>query len=65
MLSQRLTGYGKVIIQPVTTGSGQRLQRVRIGPLKIRNMEPGDWRELSEEEVRQLKRPLKNAVSRE
>ncbi|MBP5321531.1 MAG: rRNA pseudouridine synthase [Kiritimatiellae bacterium] len=32
------------------------LIRVRIGPLKIRNMEPGDWRELSEEEIRQLKR---------
>lgn len=32
------------------------LVRVRIGPIKIRNMEPGDWRELSAEEVRQLKR---------
>jgi 23S rRNA pseudouridine2605 synthase len=41
------------------------LVRVRIGPLKIRNMEPGDWRELSEEEVRQLKRPLKEGGPRE
>lgn len=40
VLSQRLTGYGKVIIQPVTTGSGQRLQRVRIGPLAT--VEDGD-----------------------
>lgn len=32
------------------------LTRVRIGPLKICNMQPGDWRELSDEEVRQLKR---------
>ena len=36
-----------------------KLTRVRIGPLKIRTMEPGDWRELSDEEVRQLKRPVK------
>lgn len=32
------------------------LARVSIGPLKIRNMQPGDWRELSDEEIRQLKR---------
>lgn len=40
VLSQRLTGYGKVVIQPVTTGGGQRLQRVRIGPLA--SVEDGD-----------------------
>ena len=34
------------------------LTRVRIGPLKIRNMQPGEWRELSEAEVRALKKPL-------
>ncbi len=33
------------------------LTRVRIGPLLIRNMRPGEWRELSEAEVRALKRP--------
>lgn len=33
LLSQRLTGYGKVVIQPVVAANGQRLQRVRIGPL--------------------------------
>ena len=32
------------------------LARVSIGPIKIRNMQPGDWRELSDEEIRQLKR---------
>lgn len=34
------------------------LTRVRIGPLKIRNMQPGEWRELSDEEVSALKKPL-------
>ena len=34
------------------------LTRVRIGPLKICNMHPGEWRELSETEVRALKKPL-------
>lgn len=34
------------------------LTRVRIGPLKICNMQPGDWRELTEMEVRALKKPL-------
>jgi pseudouridine synthase len=33
------------------------LTRVRIGPLKICNMQPGEWRELSESEIRALKRP--------
>lgn len=32
------------------------LTRVRIGPLKIRNMQPGEWRELSDAEVRALKK---------
>ena len=32
------------------------LTRVRIGPLKIGTMRPGEWRELSEAEVRALKR---------
>lgn len=31
------------------------LTRVRIGPFKIRTMQPGDWRELSDQEVRVLK----------
>lgn len=34
------------------------LTRVRIGPLKICNMQPGEWRELTEVEIRSLKRPL-------
>lgn len=33
------------------------LTRVRIGPLKICNMQPGEWRELSEAEIRSLKKP--------
>lgn len=33
------------------------LVRVRIGPLKIGNMRPGEWRELTEAEVRALKKP--------
>ena len=33
------------------------LTRVRIGPLKICNMRPGEWRELSEAEIRALKKP--------
>jgi pseudouridine synthase len=33
------------------------LTRVRIGPLKICNMQPGEWRELSDSEVRSLKKP--------
>ncbi len=40
VLSQRLAGYGRVVIQPVTAASGQRLQRVRIGPLAT--VEDGD-----------------------
>ena len=34
------------------------LTRVRIGPLKICNMQPGEWRELTDAEVRALKKPL-------
>ncbi|MFY7778434.1 MAG: septal ring lytic transglycosylase RlpA family protein [Elstera sp.] len=35
VLSERLNGYGfgKVVVQPIVAASGQRLQRVRIGPL--------------------------------
>ncbi|MFY8105740.1 MAG: septal ring lytic transglycosylase RlpA family protein [Elstera sp.] len=33
VLSDRLTSYGRVVIQPITAANGQRLQRVRIGPL--------------------------------
>lgn len=40
------------------------LTRVRIGPLKICNMRPGDWRELSEDEIRLLKRPASPAAQR-
>ncbi len=35
------------------------LTRVRIGPLKICNMRPGEWRELTAAEVAALKKPLK------
>lgn len=34
------------------------LTRVRIGPLKICNMQPGEWRELTDAEIRSLKKPL-------
>ena len=34
------------------------LTRVRIAFLKIGNMQPGEWRELSDSEVRALKKPL-------
>ncbi|MDD4101894.1 MAG: pseudouridine synthase [Kiritimatiellae bacterium] len=34
------------------------LTRVRIGPLKIVNMQPGEWRELTDAEIRFLKKPL-------
>jgi len=33
------------------------LTRVRIGPIKICNMKPGEWRELSPAEIRALKNP--------
>jgi pseudouridine synthase len=39
------------------------LTRVRIGPLKICNMQPGEWRELSEAEIRSLKKPLASPPS--
>jgi pseudouridine synthase len=32
------------------------LTRVRIGPLKLGNMRPGEWRELSEREIHALKK---------
>ncbi len=34
------------------------LTRVRIGPLKIAYMKPGEWRELTDSEIRYLKKPL-------
>lgn len=34
------------------------LVRVRIGPMKIGNMQPGDWRVLSDDEVAALKKPM-------
>lgn len=40
LLSRRLVGYGQIVIQPVTASSGQRLHRVRIGPLTT--VEEGD-----------------------
>jgi 16S rRNA U516 pseudouridylate synthase RsuA-like enzyme len=32
------------------------LRRIRFGPLGIRGLRPGDWRELSEAEVEKLKK---------
>ncbi len=40
------------------------LTRVRIGPLKICNMQPGEWRELSDSEIRALKRPIPDPAPR-
>ena len=40
------------------------LTRVRIGPLKICNMQPGEWRELTETEIRSLKRPISDPPAR-
>ena len=34
------------------------LVRVRIGPFKIGAMQPGDWRELTDADVRSLKKPM-------
>ncbi len=39
------------------------LTRVRIAFLKIGNMQPGEWRELSDSEVRALKRPLSDTAA--
>jgi 23S rRNA pseudouridine2605 synthase len=39
------------------------LTRVRIGPLKICNMKPGEWRVLSDAEVRALKRPAASSAA--
>lgn len=35
------------------------LTRVRIGPLKICNMQPGEWRELTDAEIAALKKPAR------
>ncbi len=40
------------------------LTRVRIGPLKICNMQPGEWRELTEAEIRSLKKPISSPPAR-
>jgi 23S rRNA pseudouridine2605 synthase len=40
------------------------LTRVRIGPLKICNMQPGEWRELTDVEIRSLKRPISDPPAR-
>jgi pseudouridine synthase len=39
----------------------QTLKRTRIGPISDRQLKPGIWRELTEEEVRRLKRPDRSA----
>jgi pseudouridine synthase len=36
-----------------------RLERVRIGPIKLGHLKPGRWRHLSQAEVEQLKRSVK------
>lgn len=36
------------------------LTRVRIGPIKIAYLKPGEWRELTPAEVKSLKKPLAN-----
>jgi 23S rRNA pseudouridine2605 synthase len=33
----------------------QRLKRTRIGPIAERRLKPGEWRELSAEEVKKLR----------
>ncbi|MEN3028195.1 MAG: pseudouridine synthase, partial [Aquificaceae bacterium] len=35
-----------------------RLKRVAIGPVSLGNLKPGQWRELTREELRDLKRAL-------
>jgi len=34
----------------------RRLRRVRFGPLRLTDLKPGEWRELSLSEVRALRR---------
>ncbi len=40
------------------------LTRVRIGNIKICNMQPGEWRELSDSEIRALKKPVPDRAPR-
>ena len=37
------------------------LQRVRIGPVRMGELEEGKWRELSAEEIESLRRAVKEA----
>lgn len=39
----------------------QKLRRVRINQIKIGSLQPGQWRELSEAEVRELKNSIRNS----
>ncbi len=38
-----------------------RLIRIRIGPLRLKNMKPGEWRHLTEDEVAMLRRGTQSA----
>jgi 23S rRNA pseudouridine2605 synthase len=45
----------------------QRLIRLRMGPLRLGQLKPGEWRELRPDEVRQLrgdKEPKRNVKSK-
>jgi pseudouridine synthase len=42
----------------------QRLTRTRVGPIADRRLKPGEWRELSAEEVRKLKASVRQARAR-
>lgn len=43
----------------------QRLIRVRIGPIELRNLQPGQWRRLTPDEVRALKAPPRPPYGRD
>ena len=40
----------------------RRLVRVRVGPISDRKLKPGEWRELSLDEVRALERAVGDAT---
>jgi 16S rRNA U516 pseudouridylate synthase RsuA-like enzyme len=40
------------------------LRRIRFGPISDRRLKPGDWRELSADEVEKLKKWKSGKVSR-
>jgi pseudouridine synthase len=42
----------------------RKLTRIRMGPLSLKGLRLGEWRELTPREVRQLKRATKGAASR-